>query len=49
MIIATIVIVGLVNVGLSLWIGELLGKAYYGFFAVAGFYLFDQFSKFARN
>jgi hypothetical protein len=26
------------NVGVALWIGELLGKSYYGFFAVAGFY-----------
>ena len=29
----------LVNIGLSLWIGELLGKVYYGFFAVSSFYL----------
>lgn len=27
------------TVGVALWIGELLGKAYYGFFVVAGFYL----------
>jgi len=27
------------NIGLSIWIGELLGKIYYGYFAVAGFYL----------
>ena len=26
------------NIGLALWIGELLGKMYYGFFIVAGFY-----------
>lgn len=26
------------NIGLALWIGEMLGKAYYGFFIVAGFY-----------
>ena len=26
------------NIGLSLWIGELLGRAYYGFFIVSGFY-----------
>lgn len=30
----------IVNIGLGLWIGELLGKIYYGFFVVAGFYLF---------
>lgn len=27
------------NIGLGLWIGELLGKAWLGFFALAGFYL----------
>ena len=27
------------NVGIALWLGELLGKLYYGFFIVAGFYL----------
>ncbi len=26
------------NIGLSLWIGEMLGKNYYGFFVVAAFY-----------
>ena len=26
------------NIGLALWIGEILGKSYYGFFALAGFY-----------
>lgn len=26
------------NIGLALWIGELLGKSYYGFFVIAGFY-----------
>jgi cytochrome bd-type quinol oxidase subunit 1 len=29
----------LFNVGISLWLGELLGKIWYGFLAVAGFYL----------
>jgi len=29
----------LLNVGLALWIGDLLGKNYLGFFAVAGFYI----------
>jgi len=28
-----------VNIGVALWLGELLGKTYYGFFIVAGFYL----------
>jgi hypothetical protein len=26
------------NIGIALWIGDLLGKSYYGFFCVAGFY-----------
>jgi hypothetical protein len=26
------------NIGLSLWLGCLLGRVYYGFFVVAGFY-----------
>ena len=28
------------NVGLALWIGELMGKTYFGFFIVAAFYAF---------
>ncbi len=27
------------NVGFALWFGELLGKTFYGFFVVAGFYI----------
>ncbi|PKP34111.1 MAG: hypothetical protein CVU00_08260 [Bacteroidetes bacterium HGW-Bacteroidetes-17] len=26
------------NIGLALWLGEILGKAYFGFMAVASFY-----------
>lgn len=26
------------TIGVALWIGDLLGKSYYGFFCVAGFY-----------
>jgi ABC-type multidrug transport system permease subunit len=26
------------NLGLAFWLGEILGKTYYGFFIVAGFY-----------
>ena len=26
------------NIGIALWLGDLLGKSYYGFFCVAGFY-----------
>lgn len=28
----------MINIGLSLWLGELMGKVYYGFFSVALFY-----------
>lgn len=28
----------LATIGVALWLGELLGKSYYGFFCVAGFY-----------
>jgi hypothetical protein len=27
-----------INIGLALWLGELLGRNYYGFFLIAGFY-----------
>jgi len=27
-----------INIGVALWLGDLLGKVYYGFFCVAGFY-----------
>jgi hypothetical protein len=26
------------SIGISIWLGDLLGKSYYGFFCVAGFY-----------
>ncbi|MEP7165608.1 MAG: hypothetical protein ABI741_12985 [Ferruginibacter sp.] len=29
----------IVNIGIALLLGELLGKSYYGFFVLAGFYL----------
>ena len=41
-LIVLIIILGavmLLSIGLSLWIGELLGRSYYGFFVVGGFYL----------
>jgi phosphoglycerol transferase MdoB-like AlkP superfamily enzyme len=28
----------IINIGIALWIGELVGKSYFGFFIVAGFY-----------
>ena len=30
----------ILNIGIALWIGELLGKSFYGFFVVSGFYAF---------
>jgi hypothetical protein len=38
------------NIGVALWIGDLLGKSYHGFFIIAGFYallalLFSIFRK----
>ena len=41
-LVLTIVIVLFIitaSIGGALWIGELLGKSYYGFFIIAGFYL----------
>ena len=37
-IVASLIII-MVNIGLALWIGELMEKTYYGFFSVAVFYL----------
>jgi len=31
------------NFGLAFWLGEILGKLYYGFFIVSGFYAFVGF------
>jgi len=28
----------IINIGIALWLGDLLGKTYYGFFCVGGFY-----------
>jgi len=28
----------ILNIGIALWLGEVLGKSYYGFFVVSGFY-----------
>jgi len=30
----------LLNIGISIWLGEVLGKTYYGFLVLAGFYAF---------
>lgn len=36
---AVIITIILLNIGIALWIGELVGKLYYGFFIVAAFYV----------
>lgn len=28
------------NLGIAFWLGEIMGKTYFGFFVVAGFYVF---------
>ena len=28
----------MINIAIALWLGDILGKSYYGFFCVAGFY-----------
>lgn len=33
----------LFNIGIALWLGELIGKSYYGFLIVSGFYLIIGF------
>jgi len=38
LVLITIVLIFL-NLGLGLWLGEILGKTYYGFFVVAAFYV----------
>lgn len=32
-----------VNIGLAFWVGDLLGKVYYGFFLLSGFYIVVAF------
>lgn len=38
-ILISFIFIMLLNIGVALLIGELIGKSYYGFFIVAGFYL----------
>lgn len=37
-IVVTLLFITVLNIGVSLWLGERLGKFYYGFFIVAAFY-----------
>ncbi len=39
-VMAVVLSILILSVGLALWLGELLGDSYYGFFAVGTFYLF---------
>ena len=39
LLLAVIFFLFLINIGIALWIGSLLGKLYYGFFILAGFYI----------
>lgn len=39
LLIVVVLFLFVLSIGLSLWAGELLGKAYYGFFAVTGMYV----------
>ena len=34
-----VLLIFITSIGLSLWVGEMLGKTYYGFFIVAGVYM----------
>src|SRR6185437_8204347 len=38
MIVVTSVVIIIFSIGLALWIGDLLGKYYWGFFIIGGFY-----------
>ena len=39
-VIATVVLsIIIINIGLALWIGKLLGESFYGFFIIGGFYV----------
>ena len=37
-IMAVVLSILIINIGLALWIGKLLGDAFYGFFIIGGFY-----------
>ena len=38
LVIIFFIFISLVNLGIAIWLGTLLGELYYGFFALAGFY-----------
>ena len=37
-VVFAIMVAFILNIGLALWLGEMTGKTYYGFFILAGFY-----------
>jgi len=39
MLLVISLVVVILNIGIALWIGDMLGKVYYGFFIVSGFYI----------
>ncbi len=39
----------LLNIGIALWVGEILGKNYFGFFALAAFYIIIGFIVYATR
>lgn len=39
MVLIIILVVLMINIGLALWLGDVLGRSYYGFFALGGFYI----------
>jgi len=45
--IIAIMFIVIVSIGAALWLGELTGKSFYGFFIVAGFYLIAGFVVYA--
>jgi len=38
-VIFVLLMIVVLNTGIAIWLGEILGKMYYGFFCLAGFYL----------
>jgi hypothetical protein len=42
-LLVVLIFVILINIGLALWIGDMLGKVYYGFFIMAGVYIIAGF------
>lgn len=39
----------IINIGIALWLGNMMGKSYYGFFVLAGFYLITGLIFYSRR